>query len=51
MGESQIIYGNPDNLLDAVCITAMASLNAHEMFETISQNPELDDKGLYIVFD
>lgn len=40
---------NPDDLLDAVCLSVTAALSAHGMCETIPQNPELDDKGLYMM--
>ena len=37
---------NPDDLVDAVCLSVTAALSAHGMCETIPENPELDDKGL-----
>lgn len=39
---------NPDDLLDAVCLAVTAVLSAHGMCETIPENPEPDDKGLYM---
>ena len=39
---------NPDDLLDAVCLALTAALSAHGMCVTIPENPELDDKGLYM---
>ena len=39
---------NPDDLLDAVCLAVTAALSAYGMCETIPENPEPDDKGLYM---
>ena len=39
---------NPDDLLDAVCLTVIAALSAQGQCETIPPEPEQDDTGLYM---
>lgn len=39
---------NPDDLLDAVCLAVTVALSAYGMCETIPENPEPDDKWLYM---
>ena len=39
---------NPDDLLDAVCLTVTAALSAQGQCETIPPEPEQDDTGLYM---
>ena len=39
---------NPDDLADAICLSATAALNDHGMCETIPDKPQQDEKGLYM---
>ena len=39
---------SPDDLMDAVCLAVTSALHAHGLSETIPENPELDEKGLYM---
>ena len=39
---------NPDDLLDAICLAVTAALSAEGMCDTIPEDPELDDNGLYM---
>ncbi len=39
---------NPDDLLDAVCLAVTAALSAQGMCETIPEEPEKDENGLYM---
>ena len=36
--------------MDAACLAAAAAMHAHGMCETIPENPEQDDTGLYMKF-
>ena len=39
---------NPDDLLDAACLALTAALAARDLCETIPEEPEQDDAGLYM---
>ena len=39
---------NPDDLLDAACLAVTAALTAGGMCETIPEEPEQDENGLYM---
>lgn len=39
---------NPDDLVDAICLSVTAALKAHGMCETIPEKPQQDEKGLYM---
>ncbi len=37
---------NPDDIMDAVCLSVTAALHVHGLTETIPENPEKDKRGL-----
>lgn len=39
---------NLDDLVDAVCLAVTAALNAQGLCETIPENPQADERGLYM---
>ena len=39
---------NPDDLMDAVCLSVAGALHAHGLSETIPEKPEPDENGLYM---
>ena len=39
---------NPDDLMDAACLAVAAAMQAHGMCETIPEDPEQDEVGLYM---